>query len=120
MSWVDDLGQAVAASPKIDASMRDLLGTFLQSNRSTLEQLGPALGDAFFRTLSDQGPAAAWEIVAQSLAPAQVVSMLEAAQRDMAALADARTAQADAARQLVNSIAETALLLIVRALLAAL
>jgi hypothetical protein len=120
MSWVDDLGQAIAASPKIDSSMRDLLATFVQTNRVTLEQLGPALGDAFFRTLTSEGPSAAWETVAQSLTPAQVVALLQAAEHDMATLAAAHQAQNAAARALVNSIAQTALLLVVRALLAAL
>ena len=120
MSWIDDLGQAIATSPKIDASMRDLLGEFLASNRAVLEQLGPALGDAFFRTLSDSGPTAAWGLVAQSLTPAQVAAMLDAAEHDMAALAGTRAGQSDAARQLVEAIAQTALGLVVRALLAAL
>ena len=119
MSWVDDITVAVGASTKLDDSMKQLLAAFLQSNRSTLEQLGPTLGDTFFRTLDASGPRAAWDVVAQNLTPAQVTALLAATQQEMTALADAPRA-ADGTRLLVEALAQTALGLLVRALLAAL
>jgi hypothetical protein len=96
-----------------------LLGEFLISNRNLLEQLGPALGDTFFRTFNAQGPAAAWDLLTQNLAPPQVSGLLAATQREFSALADQHHAS-DGARVLADTLAQTALGLLLRALVSAL
>ncbi len=120
MSNVDNLSQAIATSDKIDAATKEMLQSFLEMNRTGLEQLGPALGEAFFRTLSKQGPAPAFDLIAQSLSQDQVIALLTATGAEMASLADEQVARAAAVRQLTSSLAETALALLIRTLIAAL
>ena len=120
MSNVDNLSQAIAASDKIDTATKEMLQTFLEMNRTGPEQLGPALGAAFFRTLNEQGPAPAFDLVAQSLTQDQLIALLTATGAEMAALADEQAARAAAVRQFTSSLAETALTLLIRTLIAAL
>ncbi len=120
MSWVDEWVRAVEESEKVEGATREMLAAFLRGNRAVLEGIGRVTGEAFFRTLTERGRDAAWDMLAQELNAEQVLALLKSTRGEMAELVKMRRARGEAERAIVEGLADVALAVLVRALVAAL
>jgi hypothetical protein len=120
MSIIDDLRQAIAASPKLDAGAKSIVSEFLQTAGPSLETLAPAVVNDILNSFASGNGAAATAAISDTLSEDQVASTLGGIEQQMQTALAERTAQVAATRATTAALQTAALTVLSRLLISAL
>jgi hypothetical protein len=112
MGALETLVQAVQASEKLDAGRKEMAVAFLRAVGPTVEGLGAEALKAVMEAAAEGTDVAA--AVAENLDAPGVAALLALTETDMAALADRRAAEAQAARAALQTLEEAALAVVAK------
>ena len=120
MSVIDDIRQAIADSPKLDAGVKSIVSDFLQAAGPSLEALAPGVVHNILNSFATGDGAAATAAVTEALSEDQVATTLGSVEQQMQVAVAARAAQAAAASATMAALQNAALTVVSRLLISAL
>ena len=120
MSVIDDIRQAIADSPKLDAGVKSIVSDFLQAAGPSLETLAPTVVSDILNSFASGDGAAATAAISDTLSEDQVASTLGSVEQQMQTAVNQRTTQVAATRATVAALQNAALTVLSRLLISAL